>query len=427
MVFIFTYYSFKPLLKIFLGLILGVFYLMFHIFPKKSRTSRTRLNLMISGRELILTSTFCLIAEALFYCYIYFISSWKPLISISVINGLVSLLLLFALMLNGFLRILCTSSQLGIVWRVLVIFFWWVPLINLFLFWKVCNIVKREIRFELAKLDLYDIRKERAVCQTKYPILLVHGIFFRDWQFINYWGRIPKELMKNGATVFYGNQQSAAAIATSAAELKEQILKIISTTNCGKVNIIAHSKGGLDARYAISCLGMDQYVASLTTVNTPHRGCNFVDRILCKLPDSFVLFVAKKYNAAFKKLGDRNPDFYEGIYDLTAERCSKFNQTVPNQPGVLYQSITSKMRNSFSAGFPLNLGHAIIKRIDGDNDGLVAVFSSLWDNSFPVLTANGKRGISHGDVIDLTRKNLPGYDVCEYYVNLVKGLKERQL
>lgn len=39
-------------------------------------------------------------------------------------------------------------------------------------------------------------------------------------------------------------------------------------TGCEKVNIIAHSKGGLDSRYAISRLGMDQYTASLTTINS---------------------------------------------------------------------------------------------------------------------------------------------------------------
>ena len=40
----------------------------------------------------------------------------------------------------------------------------------------------------------------------------------------------------------------------------------------GKVNIIAHSLGGLDARQMLTHLGMGSRVASLTTVGTPHRG-----------------------------------------------------------------------------------------------------------------------------------------------------------
>jgi triacylglycerol lipase len=33
--------------------------------------------------------------------------------------------------------------------------------------------------------------------------------------------------------------------------------------------------------------------------------------------------------------------------------------------------------------------------------------------------ALGERGISHGDVVDLNRENIPDFDVREFYVNLV--------
>ncbi|MCQ5134484.1 esterase/lipase family protein, partial [Coprococcus eutactus] len=72
---------------------------------------------------------------------------------------------------------------------------------------------------------------------------------------------------------FYCNHQSAASVAESGHYIADRIKQIIQETGCGKVNLIAHSKGGLDSRYAISMLGMAPYVASLTTINTPHRGC----------------------------------------------------------------------------------------------------------------------------------------------------------
>ncbi len=113
--------------------------------------------------------------------------------------------------------------------------------------------------------------KENEICKTKYPILMVHGIFFRDWQVINYWGRVPNELIRNGAEVYYGKQQSANKVSVSATEVAERIKKkSLQKLAQKKVNIIAHSKGGLDSRYAISHLGMDKYVATLTTINTPH-------------------------------------------------------------------------------------------------------------------------------------------------------------
>lgn len=59
-------------------------------------------------------------------------------------------------------------------------------------------------------------------------------------------------------------------------------------TGCQQVNIIAHSKGGLDARAAIAHCGMASCVATLTTINTPHRGCVFAEYLLNHLPDRMV-------------------------------------------------------------------------------------------------------------------------------------------
>ena len=102
--------------------------------------------------------------------------------------------------------------------------------------------------------------------------VMLHGIGFRDLRYFNYWGRIPKELAENGAVVYYGHQQAWGTIEDNAQIIREKILEILSENHCDKVNIIAHSKGGLDARYLISGLHMENQVASLTTVSTPHRG-----------------------------------------------------------------------------------------------------------------------------------------------------------
>ena len=93
-------------------------------------------------------------------------------------------------------------------------------------------------------------------CKTKYPIMLVHGTGFRDRKHLNYWGRIPKALTEQGATVFYGQQDSWGSIEHNAGVLKDNLNKYIMETNIEKVNVIAHSKGGIEARYLISSLGM---------------------------------------------------------------------------------------------------------------------------------------------------------------------------
>lgn len=74
-----------------------------------------------------------------------------------------------------------------------------------------------------------------------YPILLIHGMGFRDNRIINYWGRIPSLLEKNGCKVFYGNQDSNADIETNGEMIKTRIQSILKETGVDKVNIIAHS------------------------------------------------------------------------------------------------------------------------------------------------------------------------------------------
>ncbi len=151
--------------------------------------------------------------------------------------------------------------------------------------------------------------------------------------------------------------------------------------------IIAHSKGGLDSRVAISRGNISKYVASLTTINTPHRGCEYADYLLNVIPEK-----------QFRKI--------ENTY---------------------YQSVGSKLNNLISAQFPLNFTYNLVKYFDGPNDGLVGEKSFEFGDKYTFLTTEGKYGISHGDVIDLSRKNLDGFDVREFYVQLVADLKNRGL
>ena len=391
------------------------------VLPCYEKGLNFRLQLLAGGYELIITSFYALTAEVILCIFLVrqygFTSQFW-------LNLAVSFSVLLFHYLNGFWRTAFCSSQLGLRRRVVMFFLWWLFPINAFLFYRWCHIVHRELITARNRYLLNAARVESAVCRTRYPVIMVHGIFFRDWQFLNYWGRIPKALKQNGALVYYGRQQSSLAVADSAAELKSEILRVLQETGADKVNIVAHSKGGLDSRYAISKLGMAEHVASLTTINTPHRGCQFVDVLLSRLPKWLIHYTARRYNALFYTLGDERPNFLAGVTDLTVAACVRFNKEVPDAPNVYYQSVMSKMHNHRSAFFPLNISYFLAKKYEGHNDGLVSVASASWGNYLGLLSA-GKKGISHGDMIDLTHKDIKGFDVSEFYVKLLADLKER--
>ncbi|MGN0503399.1 MAG: esterase/lipase family protein [Ruminococcus sp.] len=397
--------------------------------PFNFKIKPARLRMLADGSDLLIAFLVSSVLSVAFHIYLPFtgiLSSWLG-IGFYIASVLNMLSVLFVTFINAVIRVCVGSSQIGAGRKTAVVLTGGIPVVNFFTLIPAIKRAKAEVNFESKKVSLDLSRAKDEVCRTKYPILLVHGVFFRDFKYFNYWGRITDELQKNGAKIYFGNHQSALSVDDSAKELTERIKQILKETGCEKVNIIAHSKGGLDCRCAISNYGADKYVASLTTINTPHRGCEFADYLLGVVPKSMQDKIAKAYNAAMRKFGDKNPDFLAAVADLTRKNCENFNETTPNVDGVLYQSVGSKLNKASNGQFPLNFSYHLVKYFNGANDGLVAESSFKWGSEYTFVTTNGKRGISHGDMIDLNRENIDGFDVREFYVQLAGNLKSRGL
>lgn len=265
-------------------------------------------------------------------------------------------------------------------------------------------------------------------CKTKYPIIMVHGMGFRDMKHISYWGRIPKILKENGAEIYFGNQDSNATVENNALLIKNTVDDVLRMTGAEKVNIIAHSKGGLDARYMISSLNMEAKVASLSTMGTPHNGSVTVDKLL-KFPQFIIKAGAKVADIWFKLLGDKNPETYKVINQFTTAESDKFNRINKDSDKVYYQSFAFVMKGAFSDIF-MFVPYMVVKFFEGENDGLVAPRAAKWTNFRGVFCGNDRRGISHCDEVDLRRRKFTSKtgngisDITEFYIKVVEELKE---
>jgi triacylglycerol lipase len=209
----------------------------------RAKISNKRLELCREGYSLLiifLISMVLIIVQDV-YCYINGLMTQD--VKVLIIHFISLFLTELILFWNGMIRIYISSIQLGIKWRVLGAVFAFFPIVNLVILMNIISIVRKEVNFENAKILLNRERKDEMICKTKYPILLVHGVFFRDYKYYNYWGRIPYELQENGAAIFLGNHQSAASVKDSAKELKQRIEDIIRENNCEKVNIIYVENG----------------------------------------------------------------------------------------------------------------------------------------------------------------------------------------
>ena len=268
----------------------------------------------------------------------------------------------------------------------------------------------------------------KSSCRTKYPIVLIHGTGFRDLKWPVYWGRIPKTLTDRGASIYYGLQDSWGNVETNAAMIALRIDEILHEAGADKVNIIAHSKGGIEARMVASSLGYGDKIASITTVATPHRGSKTIDRLM-KLPRHFFNLAAFAVDNWIRIVGDKKPDFLKVCEGFTTDSMEAFNKANPDISGIFYQSYACVMSHPLS-DISLSVANFILNGIEGENDGLVSLDSASWGENVHVLRSNVFRGISHLDAIDFRRMPFTGKsgdrvsDICEVYIEIAESLKK---
>lgn len=252
---------------------------------------------------------------------------------------------------------------------------------------------------------------------TKYPILLVHGIILKESRFFHAFGKISKQLKKEGYTVYIGRHDGFGTIENNAAQLKTQIEEILEKESAEKINLIAHSKGGLDCKYMISHLQTEDKVASLTTLCTPHMGSPVASRIM-KYPNVILKFVAFWINFWFRIFGDKHPDAYNVCKQL--QQHDDISE-LPFSDKIYCQSFSTTMqraKDDFVMGIPLIFSQKIQK---GETDGLVPLQSAKFGNYRGNCTNNS---VSHSQIVDFMVPKKMRKEIYAFYLEICKELAE---
>ena len=252
----------------------------------------------------------------------------------------------------------------------------------------------------------------------KYPVILVHGVGAKDNKL--FWGRIPEKLKNAGVNVFFGNTDSWSGIESNALALKKSVDSVLEECEAEKVNLIAHSKGGIDSRFLISTLGYAPKIASLTSIATPHLGSEIVDFIFDRKYIHTEL-VQKIASSLAKLYGDKSPEPHKILEDLRTENMIKFNLQNSDANSVYYSSYQSLMHNELD-DLSFALTYNLIKKVSGENDGVVSLKSSVWGESFTLIKGLKAKGISHAEILDVKRKKISGIDIPNEYLKIVDKL-----
>lgn len=276
--------------------------------------------------------------------------------------------------------------------------------------------------------------------KPKYPIVFCHGISGFDRLLLipsfvpssksfglEYWFGVKSAFEEKGITVYFARVPPYGTIEERATALNQFINKKMATESKkkkdspnsevlkqkenfverGKVNLVAHSMGGLDSRYLISKVPAENKkydVASLTTISTPHHGSEIADLVTEKAQ---VIGI----------------DVPKCITQLTTQAMKQFNENVKNDPTVSYFSYGARYVPEWSSLYGYTWG-VISKRNGGSNDGLVSVNSARWGKYLGTI-----EDVDHLDLINWINPmkrafNGLKFNAVEFYLKVAYDLAE---
>lgn len=273
----------------------------------------------------------------------------------------------------------------------------------------------------LEKFKLAEFPQPELI-QVRHPILLCHG-----------YGAIASVikpsplhdacmlLRSHSVVVSAPNIVPYARIEIRAEAWVKLVDQLLAETGAEKLNIVAHSMGGLDMRYALSKLDIADKVASLTTVASPHRGTSLAEFAL-KAPSR----VREKFADFFDWVGNNiypqiKSDALGPVRQLTREYVqNEFNPDTPDAEGVAYYSYSAAVGEG--TGHPIHpitrYQNKFIYEKEGLNDGFVSVESARWGKHL------GTIDISHLEQMKLRvdKKRIPAWK--SFWIDVVRRLAE---
>lgn len=265
---------------------------------------------------------------------------------------------------------------------------------------------------------------------TRYPIVLAHGFGgFKEILGIEYFWGVKDDLEAYGYKVYVTQVDMFNTIEVRGTQLAHEIDDILRASGASKVNIIAHSMGGLDARYAITHLGYGDKIASLTTIATPHRGTAIADIALGLMPGPMedaidvIAWLAGCTVDGVDYLSCRQSAI-DAAQELTiVYMMNTFNPITPDDPGVKYYSYAGLSGwGSIDVVDPLLLiPYQILFLTEGANDGLVSVNSAKWGNFIKTVHAD------HLDEIGQLLGSTQSFNHYEFYESIAEFLKNEGL
>ena len=245
--------------------------------------------------------------------------------------------------------------------------------------------------------------------ETRSPIVLVHGFMgWGDRPWLDYFFGISSELTNLGYAVFTAQLSPVQSTALRANELLDSIQSMVACSCTGKVNLVAHSQGGLDSRYVVDVLGGTDLVESITTIASPHHGFELADAVMENRGDgleflsSLVAILAtlsldtsldeQDLRATLSSMTIATRAEYNDIYPpndmVPVYSITGFTGPLTEMPSICERGLWSSPRRGDVVEPALWSSYLLLGGSSTPNDGVVPTASCIWDQFLGCIAAD---------------------------------------
>lgn len=264
-----------------------------------------------------------------------------------------------------------------------------------------------------------------TVIPTRHPVVLMHG--FGIGASFRRGGHLHQETMhlrSRGVRAVAPNVSPYNTVQARCETWEDRLTRVLEETDADQLSLVAHSMGGLDARYLISKKGWHDVVNVLVTVSTPHRGSSVASLILDQ-PKAVRRWLAEMADwLGTHILEDGSADIRQALKEFTPEYVENtFNDDVPNHPDVEYWSYGCQAGKGTE--IPIDpifryLNKHLFER-EGINDGIVSVRSARWGRYLGTVNAD------HARQVGIRSRLAAHFDSNEFYASIAEKLADEGL
>jgi len=257
---------------------------------------------------------------------------------------------------------------------------------------------------------------------TRRPVVMMHG--FGIGASFRRGGHLHEEAMylrSRGVRAIAPNVSPYDTVRSRCQTWERRFRRILDETDSDRLCLIAHSMGGLDARYLISKRGWHDTVDVLVTIATPHRGSSVATLILNQ-PEAVRKWLTEMADwLGTHVLEDGSANIRQALRELTPAYVeSTFNEEVPDHPDVAYWSYGCQAGEG--TDIPIDpifrYFNSYLYEHEGLNDGIVSVRSARWGDYLGTIDAD------HARQVGMKSRLAASFDANAFYASIAQRLAD---